>query len=307
MKKPVLVIMAAGMGSRFGGLKQIAPVDDQGHIIIDFSLLDAYRAGFRDLVFIIKPELEESFREAIVDRMEKYFNITFVHQTIDKLPAGYTVPEGREKPWGTGHAVLCCKDVVDAPFTVINADDFYGPTAFSAIYDYLANNEDESKYAMVGYRVRNTVTENGSVARGVCEVENGLLTGVTERTKIFKNGTDAKYTEDGETFVDLPGDTIVSMNFWGFTPKMLKELDERFAAFLDGALVSNPLKGEYFLPSVVNDQLRAGTATVQVLPCEENWYGVTYREDLVSVKEAIQRMKDEGIYKEDLWNAVSVS
>ena len=303
MKKPVLVIMAAGMGSRFGGLKQIAPVDDQGHIIIDFSLLDAYRAGFRDLVFIIKPELEESFREAIVDRMEKYFNITFVHQTIDKLPAGYSVPEGREKPWGTGHAILCCKDVLDGPFAVINADDFYGPTAFSAIYDYLANNSDESQYAMIGYRVRNTVTENGSVARGVCEVENGLLTGVTERTKIFKNGVDAKYTEDdGKTFTDLPGDTIVSMNLWGFTAKMIRELDERFPAFLDNAIVTNPLKGEYFLPSVVNDQLVAGTATVRVLPCEETWYGVTYREDLDSVKAAIAGMKAKGIYDENLWN-----
>ena len=291
MKKPVLVIMAAGMGSRFGGLKQIAPVDDQGHIIIDFSLLDAYRAGFRDLVFIIKPELEESFREAIVDRMEKYFNITFVHQTIDKLPEGYSVPADRVKPWGTGHAILCCKDVLDGPFAVINADDFYGPTAFSAIYDYLANNEDESRYAMIGYRVRNTVTENGSVARGVCEVKDGLLTGVTERTKIFKNGVDAKYTEDdGKTFTDLPGDTIVSMNLWGFTAKMIKELDERFAAFLDNAIVTNPLKGEYFLPSVVNDQLVAGTASVRVLPCEETWYGVTYREDLDSVKAAIAGM-----------------
>ena len=303
MKKPVLVIMAAGMGSRFGGLKQIAPVDDQGHIIIDFSLLDAYRAGFRDLVFIIKPELEESFREAIVDRMEKYFNITFVHQTIDKLPEGYSVPADRVKPWGTGHAILCCKDVLDGPFAVINADDFYGPTAFSAIYDYLANNEDESRYAMIGYRVRNTVTENGSVARGVCEVKDGLLTGVTERTKIFKNGNDAKFTEDdGKTFTDLPGDTIVSMNLWGFTAKMIKELDERFAAFLDNAIVTNPLKGEYFLPSVVNDQLVAGTATVRVLPCEETWYGVTYREDLDSVKAAIAGMKAKGIYDENLWN-----
>ena len=303
MKKPVLVIMAAGMGSRFGGLKQIAPVDDHGHIIIDFSLLDAYRAGFRDLVFIIKPELEESFREVIVNRMEKYFNITFVHQTIDKLPAGYSVPEGREKPWGTGHAILCCKDVLDGPFAVINADDFYGPTAFSAIYDYLANNEDESQYAMIGYRVRNTVTENGSVARGVCEVENGLLTGVTERTKIFKNGNDAKFTEDdGKTFTDLPGDTIVSMNLWGFTAKMIRELDERFPAFLDNAIATNPLKGEYFLPSVVNDQLVAGTATVRVLPCEETWYGVTYREDLDSVKSAIDGMKKKGIYEENLWN-----
>ena len=303
MKKPVLVIMAAGMGSRFGGLKQIAPVDDQGHIIIDFSLLDAYRAGFRDLVFIIKPELEESFREAIVDRMEKYFNITFVHQTIDKLPEGYSVPADRVKPWGTGHAILCCKDVLDGPFAVINADDFYGPTAFSAIYDYLANNSDESQYAMIGYRVRNTVTENGSVARGVCEVKDGLLTGVTERTKIFKNGNDAKFTEDdGKTFTDLPGDTIVSMNLWGFTAKMIRELDERFPAFLDNAIVTNPLKGEYFLPSVVNDQLVAGTATVRVLPCEETWYGVTYREDLDSVKAAIAGMKAKGIYDENLWN-----
>ena len=303
MKKPVLVIMAAGMGSRFGGLKQIAPVDDQGHIIIDFSLLDAYRAGFRDLVFIIKPELEESFREAIVNRMEKYFNITFVHQTIDKLPEGYSVPADRVKPWGTGHAILCCKDVLDGPFAVINADDFYGPTAFSAIYDYLANNEDESRYAMIGYRVRNTVTENGSVARGVCEVKDGLLTGVTERTKIFKNGNDAKFTEDdGKTFTDLPGDTIVSMNLWGFTAKMIRELDERFPAFLDNAIVTNPLKGEYFLPSVVNDQLVAGTATVRVLPCEETWYGVTYREDLDSVKAAIAGMKAKGIYDENLWN-----
>ena len=301
MKNPTLVIMAAGMGSRFGGLKQIEPVDDQGHIIIDFSLFDAWRAGFRDLVFIIKPEMEESFREVIGNRMEPYFNITYVYQTIDNLPAGYSVPEGRAKPWGTGHAVLCCKDVVDGPFTVINADDFYGPSAFTAIYNYLANNSDDAQYAMVGYRVRNTVTENGSVARGVCEVENGLLTGVTERTKIFKDGNDAKYTEDGETFVALPGDTIVSMNFWGFTPKMLRELDARFAAFLDNALISNPLKGEYFLPSVVNDQLKAGTASVRVLPCEETWYGVTYREDLESVQQAIADMKANGIYKEDLW------
>ena len=201
MNKPVLVIMAAGMGSRFGGLKQITPVDEQGHIIMDFSLFDAWRAGFRDLVFIVKPETENTFREVIGSRMEQYFNITYVHQTIDKIPAGYSVPEGRVKPWGTGHAILCCKDVVDGPFTVINADDFYGPTAFSTIYDYLVANEDLSRYAMVGYRVRNTVTENGSVARGVCEIEDGLLTGVTERTKIFKDGADAKFTEDGETFV----------------------------------------------------------------------------------------------------------
>ena len=302
MNKPTLVIMAAGMGSRFGGLKQIEPVDDQGHIIIDFSLFDAWRAGFRNLVFIIKPEMRGAFQETIGNRMEPYFNITYVYQTIDNLPSGYAVPEGREKPWGTGHAILCCKDVIDGPFTVINADDFYGPTAFSVIYDYLTNNEDDSRYAMVGYRLCNTVTENGSVARGVCEVEKGLLTSIAERTKIFKNGNDAKFTEDGESFVDLPGDTIVSMNFWGFTRKMLQELDNRFSAFLDTTLKSNPLKGEYFLPSVVNDHLEAGTASVQVLPCEETWYGVTYREDLASVKEAIANMKKQGIYNENLWN-----
>lgn len=301
MKHPVLVIMAAGMGSRFGGLKQIEPVDEQGHIIIDFSLFDAWRAGFRDLVFIIKPEMEATFREVIGARMEKYFRITYVHQTLDKLPEGYAIPEGRTKPWGTGHATLCCKGMVDQPFTVINADDFYGPTAFSAIYDFLSGSEDDTQYAMVGYRVRNTVTEHGSVARGVCEVENGLLTGVTERTKIYKKGSDAAFTEDGVTFVDLPGDTIVSMNFWGFTSKMLDELEDRFPAFLEKTMVTNPLKGEYFLPTVVNAQIEEKIASVRVLPCEETWYGVTYREDLDSVKAAIRRMKDEGIYEEVLW------
>ena len=301
-KKPVLVVMAAGMGSRFGGLKQIAPVDDQGHIIIDFSLLDAYRAGFRDLVFIIKPELEESFREAIVNRMEKYFNITFVHQTIDKLPEGYSVPEGREKPWGTGHAILCCKDVLDGPFAVINADDFYGPTAFSAVYDYLANNENESQYAMIGYRVRNTVTENGSVARGVCEVENGLLTGVTERTKIMKKETCAAYLDDdGETWVDMPFDTIVSMNCWGFTPEFFNNLEKGLVEFLD-TIESNPLKAEFYLPSAVDEQQKSGVCDVKVYPTTSVWQGVTYPEDKERVKSALRALIDAGEYPERLWD-----
>lgn len=299
--KPTLVIMAAGMGSRFGGLKQMTPVDKQGHLIIDFSLFDAYRAGFRDVVFIIKRELLDEFKERIGNRIEKYFHVSYVFQELANLPEGYAVPEGREKPWGTGHAILCCKNVVKGPFAVINADDFYGPTAFSAIYDFLANNTDESSYAMVGYRVRNTVTENGSVARGVCEVKNNLLTGITERTKIFKRGNDAAYTEDGEHFVDLPGDTMVSMNLWGFTAKMMQELHDQFPAFLERSLPVNPLKCEYFLPSVVNSQLEDGSATVQVLPCEEVWYGVTYREDLQSVQNAIAKMKQDGIYEEELW------
>ena len=298
---PTLVIMAAGMGSRFGGLKQIEPVDDQGHIIIDFSLFDAWRAGFRDIVFIIKPELDEAFREAISNRMERYFHVSYVYQTPDKLPEGYAVPEGRAKPWGTGHAIACCKDVVNGPFAVINADDFYGPTAFSTIYNFLRDNQQENNYAMVGYRLRNTVTEHGSVARGVCSVEQGLLTDITERTKIYKRGDDAAYTEDGETFVDLPGDTMVSMNLWGFTAHMLDELWARMPAFLDENLSKNPLKCEYFLPSVVDAQLKSGTATVQVLPCEEVWYGVTYREDLASVRVAIADMKKNGIYEEALW------
>ena len=293
--------MAAGMGSRFGGLKQIAPVDEQGHVIIDFSLFDAWRAGFREIVFIIKPEQEETFRAVIGDRMQNYFHVSYVHQTLERLPSGYAVPEGRVKPWGTGHAVACCKGVVDGPFAVINADDFYGPTAFSTIYDYLSTNQQQDCYAMVGYRLRNTVTEFGSVARGVCSVENGLLTDIVERTKIYKRGADAAYTEDEQTYVDLPGDTIVSMNLWGFTGRMMEELWTRFPAFLDENLPINPLKCEYFLPYVVDQQLKSGTASVRVLPCEEVWYGVTYREDLASVRSAIAEMKKNGRYEEELW------
>lgn len=301
MGNPTLVVMAAGMGSRFGGLKQIEPVDDQGHILMDFSLFDAYRAGFRELVFVIKPELEASFRERVGRRVERFFTVHYVFQTVEQLPEGYAVPEERSKPWGTGHAVLCAAQAVKGPFAVVNADDFYGAGAFRAIYDYLAANEDDRAYAMVGYRLRNTVTENGSVARGVCQVEHGLLTGITERTKIFKRGEHAAYTEDGEHFVELPGDTLVSMNLFGFTNRMMLELMARFPAFLDESLPKNPLKCEYFLPAVVNQQLAEGSATVRVLPCEEVWHGVTYREDLQSVKDAIAELKERGVYPEMLW------
>ena len=298
---PKLVIMAAGMGSRFGGLKQMEPVDKEGHSIIDFSMYDARRAGFRDLVFIIKREHDALFRERIGNRMERFFNVEYVYQELTDIPAGCTVPDGRVKPWGTGQAIACCRNVLHGPFAVINSDDFYGRTAFSEIYEFLRTNDDEHCYAMVGYRVRNTVTELGSVARGVCEVQNGMLMGITERTKIYQRGDHAAYTEDGEHFVDLPGDTIVSMNIWGFTQPTVSEFWTRLGAFFEKEVPLDPLKREFYLPSVVNQQLEEGTARVRVLPCEEVWHGVTYREDLASVKEAICALKAAGVYEERLW------
>ena len=297
---PKLVIMAAGMGSRFGGLKQMEPVDKEGHSIIDFSMYDARRAGFRDLVFIIKREHDALFRERIGNRMERFFNVEYVYQELTDIPAGCTVPDGRVKPWGTGQAIACCRNVLHGPFAVINSDDFYGRTAFSEIYEFLRTNDDEHCYAMVGYRVRNTVTEFGSVARGVCEVQNGMLMGITERTKIYQRGDHAAYTEDGEHFVDLPGDTIVSMNIWGFTQPTVSEFWTRLGAFFEKEVPLDPLKREFYLPSVVNQQLEEGTARVRVLPCEEVWHGVTYREDLASVKEAICALKAAGVYDERL-------
>lgn len=225
----------------------------------------------------------------------------YVYQELTDIPAGCTVPDGRVKPWGTGQAIACCRNVLHGPFAVINSDDFYGRTAFSEIYEFLRTNDDEHCYAMVGYRVRNTVTEFGSVARGVCEVQNGMLMGITERTKIYQRGDHAAYTEDGEHFVDLPGDTIVSMNIWGFTQPTVSEFWTRLGAFFEKEVPLDPLKREFYLPSVVNQQLEEGTARVRVLPCQEVWHGVTYREDLASVKEAICALKAAGVYEERLW------
>ena len=300
MRQPTLVILAAGMGSRFGGLKQIMPVDDAGHAIIDFALFGAYRAGFRQVAFISKKEIEADFKAAVGTRMEKYFDVKYVFQSTDMLPEGYTLPEGRVKPWGTGHAVLCCRGVVEGPFAVINADDFYGPTAFKALYDFLAADRPENEHAMVAYLLRNTVTENGSVARGVCRVEDGFLAGVTERTHIEKRGSDAAYTEDGETFVPLSGDSPVSMNFWGFGQQMLHELVARFPAWYAENMARNPLKCEYFLPSVANALIEEGKAAVRVLPCHEIWHGITYQEDLPDVVAYIASLRERGIYPETL-------
>lgn len=300
MQEPTLVILAAGMGSRFGGLKQIKAVDEHGHAIIDFSLFDAYRAGFRKVAFVIKHEIEEDFKNAVGRRMEKYFDVKYVFQQLEKLPEGCTVPEGRVKPWGTGHAVACCAGVVDGPFAVINADDFYGPGAYQALYDYLVSERPENEHAMVAYLLRNTVTENGSVARGVCRVEDGFLTGVTERTHIEKRGSDAAYTEDGETFIPLSGDSPVSMNFWGFGQQMLHELVARFPAWYAENMARNPLKCEYFLPSVANALIEEGKAAVRVLPCHEIWHGITYQEDLPDVVAYIASLRERGIYPETL-------
>lgn len=305
MKKPVLVIMAAGMGSRYGGLKQIDPIDPQGHIIMDFSLYDARRAGFEKAVFIIKKENEEVFRECIGNRVSEYMEVAYVFQGLANIPSGYEVPEGRVKPWGTGHAVLSCIDEVDGPFAVINADDYYGSKAFQLIYDFLTANQDDEKfrYAMVGYILKNTLTENGHVARGICQMdENGYLTGLHERTRIEKTRTGAAYTEDeGKTWVEVPEDSLVSMNMWGFSASILNALKEKFPAFLQENLEKNPLKCEYFLPFVVDELLAEDKATVQVLKTEDRWYGVTYQEDKAMVVKAIQELKNQGLYPPNLW------
>ncbi len=303
MKNPELVIMAAGMGSRYGGLKQIDKVDDAGHIIIDYSIHDAIKAGFRDVTFIIKKEIEKDFREVLDAHLEgKNINVKYVYQEIDKLPEGYSVPEGRRKPWGTAHALLCCLGTVDAPFAVINADDYYGAHAFEKIYNFLVNASDDEKYhfAMVGYRIKNTVTEQGTVSRGICTYdEDGMLTSIVERTKIgIKDGGSIYYTEDGVDY-DLDPEALVSMNLWGFTPAYLKECAARFPAFLDENLPKNPEKCEFFLPSVVSDLVTEGKADVRVLDNEDKWYGVTYKEDKVTVVNAFRALREAGVYPEN--------
>lgn len=297
--------MAAGMGSRYGGLKQIDPVDEEGHIIMDFSMFDAKRAGFEKVIFIIKRENEADFRAAVGDRMAKYMDVSYAYQEIGNIPDGYQVPEGRVKPWGTAHAVLSCINQIDGPFAVINADDYYGQEAFRLIYDYLASHEDDDKYryTMVGYELGNTVTDNGHVARGVCDMnEDGELKAIHERTRIEKRDNGIAYTEDdGKTWVNVPADTTVSMNMWGFTRSILEEVEAGFPAFLDEGLKVNPMKCEYFLPAVVSDLLGEGKATVAVLKSADKWYGVTYKEDKPVVMAAIKKMKEDGVYPAHLW------
>ncbi len=302
MKNPELVIMAAGMGSRYGGLKQIDKVDDFGHIIIDYSIYDAMRAGFKDVTFVIKRAIEKEFREVMDEHLKgKNINVKYVYQELDKLPEGYSVPEERKKPWGTAHALLCCLGTVDAPFAVINADDYYGQHAFEKVYDFLKNSQNDGKYhfAMVGYRVKNTVTDNGTVARGVCNCdENGILKSVVERTSIGVDG-DRIYYNEGEKQIDLDPNTLVSMNLWGFTTDYLKECKARFPLFLDKNLKINPEKCEFFLPSVVTELIEEGKADVKVIENEDVWHGVTYKEDKIDVVNAFKELKKAGVYPDN--------
>lgn len=305
MKKPVLVIMAAGMGSRFGGLKQIEPVSGKDEIILDFSLYDAIRAGFEKAIIIIKKENEEDFRALIDEKAGRHIEIEYAFQDLNDIPDGFEVPEGRVKPWGTAHAVLAAREIIDTPFAVINSDDYYGRDAFKLIYDYLLKAADGEKYdySMVGYLIENTLTENGHVSRGVCkENSEGYLTNIDERTKIMWRGDKIAFTEDdGETWTEVSKGTTVSMNFWGFTNSMMTEMQERLPSFLEETIRENPMKGEFLLPRVCDALIKEGKAGVKVLKSEDRWYGVTYKEDKESVVEALQRLKDDGIYPQNLW------
>lgn len=301
MNNPTLVIMAAGMGSRYGKLKQLDPVDNYGHMIIDYSIYDAKLAGFETVVFVIKPEIEEAFREKIGNRVSLFMNVKYVYQQLDDLPAGFSIPEGRIKPWGTAHAAMSARHVVDGPFAVINADDYYGQTAIKSIYDFLVSQKDDTTHAMVGYKIENCLTENGTVSRGICETDDELnLTRIVERIKIEKTDGGANYIEDDKkTFI--PAGTFASLNLWGFSYSMMREIKQEFTEFLNNEAKINPLKAEFYLPFVPGKLIQQGRATVKVLETDEKWYGVTYAEDMAVVKKAISDMRQIGRYPTKLW------
>ena len=303
MKNPVLVIMAAGMGSRYGGCKQMDPMGSHGQVILDYSLYDARRAGFETVIFVIKHEIEADFKARIGAQIERHMDVRYAFQRMDDLPAGYAVPEGRTKPWGTAQAALAARALIDGPFAIINADDYYGPEAFRVMYDYLSTHPSGNEYAMVAYHLENTVTDYGYVARGVCQVgADGCLTGIVERPRIEK-GPPPRFTEDeGKTWTELPPDTMMSMNFWGFTPTLLDQAQDRFPAFLDRALAENPMKAEYLLPTLVGQLIGEGAASVRALSSGDRWYGVTYQEDKPAVSAAIARMTTQGLYPDRLWS-----
>lgn len=305
MKNPILVVMAAGMGSRYGGSKQIDPIGINNEVIIDYSIFDAVKAGFKRVIFIINREIEERFKACVGNRISNYIEVDYAYQDLDKLPQGYEVPNGRIKPWGTCHAILCAKDLIDAPFLVINADDYYGKDAFIKMFDFLSAYHDNEVYdfAMMGYILKNTLSENGTVARGICNIdEKGYLLDVVERKSIKRIGNDTCYTEDdGETWESVSQESIVSMNMWAFTTNILVEAENRFPTFLKDSIPFNPLKCEYFLPKVVKELLDEKIARVKVINTMDNWYGVTYKNDKPVVVNAIRVKHERGEYPTPLW------
>lgn len=296
-----LVILAAGIGSRYGGMKQIDGVGNHGEPIIDFSIYDAHEAGFNKVVLIIRKEHEEAVREALTNRIEKHMEVAFAYQELDDLPNGITRPEGREKPWGTTQALLSCKGIVNEPFCIINADDYYGKSAYRTMLKFLEEEVKDDAYGMIGYQCKNTLTEHGSVTRGICEVENELLTNIVEIQKIELHDGVAVYEKDGE-WVPLSDDTLVSMNFWGFTPKIFETCEPYFEKFLKEAIPENPMKCELVIPTTVGDLIKDEKCSIKVMASEDEWFGVTYREDKPYVVEKIQEMKDAGIYPDNLWD-----
>lgn len=296
MKDITLVIMAAGMGSRFGGIKQLEPVGPSGEIIMDYSVYDALEAGFNKVVFIIRKDLEEDFRRIIGDRIEKQVKVDYVFQELDALPDGFQKPEDRTKPWGTGQAVLCCKDVVTGPFAVINADDYYGKESFKKVYEYLSSEESgKSRYCMAGFILGNTLSDNGTVTRGVCKVENNILVDIDETSGIELEGDHVVALNKGGDKVTMGVDTVVSMNMWGFQPDLFEQLEHGFTEFLQ-TIDENPLKKEYLLPEVIKEMIQEGSATVSVLTTNDRWFGVTYKEDKASVVESFKGLIEQGIY-----------
>lgn len=305
MKEPILVIMAAGLGSRYGGLKQIDPIGPGGERLLDYSIYDALRAGFRRVIFVIRAENQAVFEECVLGVLPEDIEAHLVFQEFSDVPEGFVPPTGRTKPWGTGHAVRAARNRIDAPFGVINADDYYGPEGFQALYDFLSGEaqEKDDAYALIAYPISHTLTPNGSVSRGICETKDGLLTHITERVAVYADGENAKYTEDGgKSFFTIPGDTPCSMNFWGFPCAFLTAVEESFQRFLNEKLPKNPLKAEFYLPEIVGEQLESGKARVHMRYSRDRWFGVTYREDRESAKKEMQKRIEQGMYPKKLWD-----
>lgn len=302
MKEPILVVMAAGIGSRFGGLKQMTPFGLHGESLIDYSLFDALRVGFKRVVFIVNEKIKADFRELVGHHVEDKMEVTYVTQELDKLPRGLKVPEGRGKPWGTAHAILCCKDVIDAPFCALNGDDFYGLDAMQKIYGFLTASPKENEYAMVGFELQKTLSDAGYVSRGICVVnENGMLDSIVERLHIIKTVDGPMYTLDNQNYSLLPGETTVSMNIWGLMPSVITEIEAKFPAFYEKAMVENPMKAELYLPNVIGEMLVDKKATVKVMRSGDRWFGVTNASDRPLVEQALRELTQSGAYPDGLW------